>query len=547
MLTHPVALTLIAVLVAAALAARAVPLRWASAVESALGHRLTPWVIGLGTALACWWVAGATFHVEPISTDEAAYLLQARIFAAGHLTAPAPPIPDFFAQAWVVVTPRLFAKYPPGTSLVLVPGLWLGLPWLVPCLLDLVSGALLFTLLRRAIGAPAALVTWAAWVLSGMTMQWQTGYFSEVPLLACWLGSVACAWRWIDGGRRRWLLVAAACAGFGALTRPLSILLLGLPLAVAVWRSARRSARWRDVGMATLVAVGFVLTIPPWNAATTGHPLRSPLREYTEDYLPWDRVGFAIDSTAPLLPTPPDLEGIAPQLARVHREHTLARLPRTLFERALWVSGQLFTHWRPALALLALVGIWRLGGAAWVGLWAALAEFLGHAVWGHQAGWTLYYAEGAAAWYVPGAVGLVAVVGWLVRRTRPDTEAAPRAALAAVVLLPLLLWLSVAGSRGYREWRTRRAADSRAFTEMVAAGPGHAIYFVRYGTPAAGRPALIRNDPWLAGARDWIVYDLGPRNDELLRLAPDRAAFLVDVAARRVTPLREAPPPATPR
>jgi len=537
MIPRDLLIALVAFLAAGLLAARIIPLPWAEGGERLLGHRRTPWLLAVLTALAFWWVAGATLDVEPVSTDEAAYLLQARIFAAGHVTAPAPALPEFFEQAWVVVTPRLYAKYPPGQSLALAPGVALGLPWLVPLLLNALAGGLIFALLRRAVGGPAALLCWVAWVLSTMAMSWQTTYFSEVTLLACWLGALTLGWRWLDGGDRRWLLGAAALTAYAVMTRPLSILLLMVPFAVAVVRNVRRTSRWREVAQAAFLGAVLLLAIPAWNFATTGTVGRSPLREYTETYLPWDRLGFAIDSTAARRATPPDLAGIAPQLVRVHREHTVARLPRTLLERAEWVTRQLFSQWRILLALFALVGIWRLRGPGWAAVGAVGAQFFGHAIWGHEAGWTLYYAESAAAWFIPGAVGVVAALTWLVGRWRNETMVPARVALAVLLVVPVLGWLSVGESASYREWRARRAADSHALTEMVRTGPGHAIYFIRYGVLRSGRPGLIRNDPWLAEARDWIVYDLGARNDELRRLAPDRAAFLVDVDARSVTPL----------
>ena len=537
MIPRDLALAVAALLAAAVAAGRLLPLRWAEGAERLIGHRRVPWVIAVLTALTFWWVAGATLDVEPVSTDEAAYLLQARIFAKGHVTAPAAPITEFFEQAWVVVTPRIYAKYPPGQSLALAPGVALGLPWLIPLLLNAVAGGLLFALLRRAAGAPAALLTWVAWVLSTMAMSWQTTYFSEVTLLACWLGAAALIWRWLEGASGRWLLGAAALTAYAVSTRPLSILLLMAPLAVALARNAARTARWREVAQAAGLGALLLLAIPAWNLGTTGSATRSPLREYTETYLPWDRLGFAVESTAARRPAPPDLAGIAPQLVRVHREHTIARLPRTLLERAGWVTRQLFFQWRILLAIFAVVGVWRLRGPAWAAVGAACAQFLGHAIWGHEAGWTLYYAESAAAWFVPGAVGVVAALTWLVGRWQKGPEVAARVALASLLVVPVLAALSIAESASYRTWRARRAADSHAFTEVVRSGPGHAIYFVRYGALRSGRPGLIRNDPWLAEARDWIVYDLGDRNDALRRLAPDRAAFLVDVDGRTVTPL----------
>lgn len=539
----PVLLALLALLAATFVAFRLLPGGWSSAAGRALDHRRAPLLIGLLTAAACWWVAGRTLDVEPISTDEAAYLLQAEIFAHGQVTAPGAPIPEFFEQPWVLVTPRIVAKYPPGHSLLLAPGVALGLPWLMPLLLNVVSGALLFALLRRAIGAPAALLAWGAWVLSGMAMAWQTSYFSEVSLLACWLGAGALVWRWLDGASWRPLAGAGALAAFGASTRPLSILLLGLPLAVVVLGQASRRARWRELWPAVGVAAAGLLAIPLWNHAATGDAWRSPLRAYTETYIPWDRLGFAIDSTPPLRATPTDLQAIAAQLAKVHREHTLSALPRTVLERADRVRALLFYGWRWLLAGAVLAGIWRLAPAARLMLACAGVQFVGHAVWGHQAGWTIYYAESAAFWFIPGAVGLVCLIVALGRRLGGGAEAEGRAGLVVLLAAPVLIWLSFEDSAPYREWRQVRAGESRAFAEFVRQGPPGAIYFVRYGEARSGRPGLIRNDPFLATARAWVVYDLGPKDQELLRAAPGRTGYLVDEATRSVTELPRAPSP----
>ena len=82
--------------------------------------------------------------------DERAYLLQAEIFAGGHWTAPSPPIAAFFEQMHVFIEPAVFAKYPPGHAVMLVPGMWVGLPGLMPALLAGVAGLLLSGLTNTA-------------------------------------------------------------------------------------------------------------------------------------------------------------------------------------------------------------------------------------------------------------------------------------------------------------------------------------------------------------------------------------------------------------
>src|SRR5260370_11675979 len=117
-----------------------------------LATRRAAVVCGVVTALLTWWVWGSLDQVA-VFHDEAAYLLQAKIFASGRWAAPARPLPEFFEQFHVLVTPVFASKYWPGHSLLMVPGVWLGLPGLVPVLLSGLTGALCFGLARRG-GTP---------------------------------------------------------------------------------------------------------------------------------------------------------------------------------------------------------------------------------------------------------------------------------------------------------------------------------------------------------------------------------------------------------
>src|SRR6185295_5935043 len=119
--------------------------------------------------------------------DERAYLLQAEIFARGHWTAPSPPLPDFFAQMHVFLQPALFAKYPPGHAVMLVPGIWIGLPGLMPAVLAGVTGGLTFWLARRLSNIWTALLTWLLWTTAPATLVWAASYFSESTSAVMWL------------------------------------------------------------------------------------------------------------------------------------------------------------------------------------------------------------------------------------------------------------------------------------------------------------------------------------------------------------------------
>lgn len=86
------------------------------------------------------WIAKVQYNAEPHTFDASAYLFMAKIYATGHLSVPIPPAIDRFPGPFMVkFAGRWFGQYPPGTPLALVPGLLLGVPWLVEPILGTLS------------------------------------------------------------------------------------------------------------------------------------------------------------------------------------------------------------------------------------------------------------------------------------------------------------------------------------------------------------------------------------------------------------------------
>ena len=119
-----------------------------TSVRALLDGAMAPWIAGLACALGVGYVWGSLDPV-PIYHDEAAYLLQARLFAHGVVAGAPAPLREFFEQFHVFVSPVLAPKYPPGFALAMVPGIWLGAPALIPITLAGITGGLLFQLSRR--------------------------------------------------------------------------------------------------------------------------------------------------------------------------------------------------------------------------------------------------------------------------------------------------------------------------------------------------------------------------------------------------------------
>ena len=206
-----------------------------SRVSALLSSRWAPAVAGVVTLVIVRIVWGS-FHEPGTVHDERAYLLQAEIFARGHWTAPAPPLAAFFEQMHVFIEPAVFAKYPPAHALTLAPGIWLGRPGLMPALMTGLCGALVFSLARRLANEWTALITWWLWTTAWATLLWSASYLSETTSAAMWLIAVWATLRWLDRGRNALLLVVSASLAWGLAARPLTMVVLSVPVMVAIVR-----------------------------------------------------------------------------------------------------------------------------------------------------------------------------------------------------------------------------------------------------------------------------------------------------------------------
>jgi hypothetical protein len=495
--------------------------------------------LGLVTGLYYWWAWGSTLRALPVVQDEAAYLLQAKIFASGHWTAPPPPLPAFFEQFHVLLTPVVAAKFPPGHSLALVPGVLLGLPGLMPVLLSALAGALVFVLARRVADAGVGLLTWAIWLGCSGNLGWRPGYYSEVTTSALGLMAWWALLRWREGRGRGWLLVVAGCIGWAADTRPLTALVFAVPVAYVVLKEVGRRRSWGELALGMLAGTLVLGLTPLWSAETTGSWRRSPRAVYTAAYMPWDRLGFGLDTTPATRPLPPELSALAGYFEDIHEGYTPAAAPAALLERARSVAASAWSGWRLPLALFALAGVFFLPPAGLVALATLLLQLEAHAVYAHKATWAVYYLEVLPVAAFLSALGLS---GLARRALRDDPRVAASPARRSVVLAGVLALAMVAlsigdGARARRE-RLRETRGPLALRQALATIPEpRAMVFLRFSLRFDPYFNLVSNEPFPDRQRIWVVHDLGSRNAELVRAAPDRAPYLFDEESGRLSRL----------
>lgn len=533
-------LPLLLVALAAIVARRVTPPRLPPALDRWARGMGLPLTLGIASAVIVRYVWGG-WHPVAFIHDEASYLLEAETLARGHFTAPVPPLPAFFEQYHVFTTPVLASRYPAGWPLALVPGIWIGMPILMPLLLTGITGGFLGALVRRVAGPVAAIVAWLWWIAPPIALRFRPTFLSEHLSTALWVVGFWALWRWREDRRTRWLVLLSLSVAWDGITRPLTAIAFALPVAAVVLHDAVRRRKWRPLLPAGLAGLLLCLVIPLQNRAVTGRWDRLPMKEFSERYAPFDLPGFGLDTRHPTEALSPFQKAYNNGFRPVHPDHVPDRIPQILGARLGQFVHQSAGGWGAAgLLALALIGLFTGGPAmAFAGL-TAVSLFVCYLWFAHPEHWVAYYMEAHLVYAAAVGIGAHRLVerllGW-----RADPTASPLAPARASLALTIAaagfafrLPDSIAIARSARASIGRPNAQ---VAEIAARIPGRAILFIRYAPGHQVERNFVENHYDLAAERVWRVHDLGARNAELIRLAPDRIPVLYDEATGDVVQL----------
>jgi hypothetical protein len=250
------------------------------------GLRQFPFVFVIAVLVT---VASATLNIfsyerHPHVPDEVAYLQQARFFAAGTITMPAPPVPEAFdvylmkvdGDVWYPVTP-------PGWAMILALGTLVGAPFIVNPILAGLNVLLAYWLLSRLYTIPKARFAVVLLAASPWFVFLAMSFMTHMAALACLLLAAIGVVKAREAQKWNWGLLSGAAIGFVSLIRPLeAIAIAGL---IGVWVLGLGGTRLRisaisAVAIGTLLVGGLGLA---FNATLTGHPLRFPINVYTDE------------------------------------------------------------------------------------------------------------------------------------------------------------------------------------------------------------------------------------------------------------------------
>ena len=512
-------------------------------VEDILGQRRAPLVFGVLTVLLIGWLWGS-LNPLPWVYDEAAYLLQAQIFAAGEWAAPGRPLPEFFEQIHVFVTPRLVPRYPPGHALLMVPGIWLGATALMPLLFSGLTGALVFGLARRLANPWVGLLTWLIWITAPEELYLRPSFMSQTSSTLVWLLAWTALARWQATGQRRMLVTVAMLGALAGLIRPVTAIAFLIPVGLVILKRVIAEREWRALLVAIAAALPVAAIGPGWSLATTGRAFPTPYSEYSRVYTPWNMPGFQVDTSPPLRPEIPAISRFRREWLPLHQSHRIERLPAILFER---VRGIVMTvwggpggegwAWRYLLVPMALLGLLGLPAPARVVGWCAGSIVLIMLSLASRPLWTVYYLEVFPWFALVTALGVWRVARWTASRAGREGLAAWLVGIGIVASFPRGVDRLIRA----RDQQVTVRLSHQELAQAIATIPGKAVVFVAAGPAHRPYESLVTNEPDLEGARVWVVHDRGDDNRRLIAVAAGRKAYRWDPGTGRLTGLATSP------
>jgi hypothetical protein len=254
-------------------------------IDFAIWHRLRTFVL---TAKLPWFLA-AVFLLEflcanavslfafdhlPHVQDSVAQVFHGKIFAAGRLTAPSPPLRDFFYYQHMINNGQWYSQYPPGHSFLMMLGLLLGAPWIINPLLGAATVVLLYALGRELYGDGIGRIAAVLGLFSPFVLFMSSEFMNHATTLFLFTVFLIFYARTVRMQSTASAIAAGAALGWIVNIRPLTAATLALPFALYACSLLQREFRhYKKPFLAlSLAASVFVSLLLAFNYLTNGSP-----------------------------------------------------------------------------------------------------------------------------------------------------------------------------------------------------------------------------------------------------------------------------------
>ena len=217
----------------------------------------------------------AVFEHIPHVQDEIAQFLQAKIFASGNLTAPLPPIVDFFHHRYdnMIFTNRWYSEYPPAHPFFLMFGVIYGAPWIINPLFASLSCILLYNIATQYYGEKEARLSVILFSISPFVLFMSSSFMNHVSILFFMLLFIYTINKSESEKSSLYAFISGLSLGIGVNIRPQEALIIGALYGIffLVRNLSKRTYLPLIAFLSAVALMGGVL--PFYNYATNGDPL----------------------------------------------------------------------------------------------------------------------------------------------------------------------------------------------------------------------------------------------------------------------------------
>lgn len=503
-------------------------------------------VVGVAATvyLYCTGVFTVGRELYPRVHDEHSYLLQMQMLARGELWITPPPDwpADFFETFHTLVKPVYASSYFPGTAVLYVPAVWLGLPfWVLPLLASGAIVGLTFWIVVKLIDGSSGLLA-ALLMVSLSRFRWLSlRVMSYNAMLLIGLLMFVCYLRWRRERNWKWALPIGALAGWGAVTRPIDAICFAAPIGVMMLLdllrpekiSVQPGSRGRPAaitaGMLVLGATPFLALQLAFNVGVTGKLTGTPYNYNADRFYP--QVSFGFHAYDPNLKPQTSLaqkyyfhERFNVREIKRHRPGTILRSWGD--ERCRELLHATLPH--PVLYMLVPVGFIGLIDRRRVALAGVLPCFV--VLYSFFA----FFMSQYAAAVMPSVILLVLLGGRAIRDAFPGHRGFVAALLGGLIVVfsaaNLNEFSPLPSADDEGDFRALRFANLELPLQVKT--PAVVLFTFHPTDNVHDEPVFNVTTAWPDDAAVVRAHDLGDRNAELFRYyaghQPDRSVYRVD-------------------